>query len=53
MERQIGACTTYGSHFQFIRNFLLERQNEEMNQNAKTYAKLQLSNRRFTKEKCV
>jgi len=53
MERQIGTCTTYGSHFQFIRTFFLERQNEETNQDAKTYAKLQFSSKRFTKEKCV
>jgi hypothetical protein len=32
MEREIGTGTTYGSHFQFIRPFFLERHNEEKNQ---------------------
>jgi hypothetical protein len=36
MKGEIGTRTTYGSDVQFIRNFFLEKQNEEMNQEAKS-----------------
>jgi hypothetical protein len=53
MEGEIGTRTTYDSNVHFIRPFSGGGKNEEMNQEAKTYAKLQLSNKRYTKEKCV
>jgi len=53
MECEIGTGTAYGSNVQFIRTLFLKKQNEEMDQKAKSYAKLQLSNKRYTKENCV
>jgi hypothetical protein len=53
MEGEIGTGTAYGSDVHFIRKFFWEKQNEEMNQETKIYAKLQLSNKRYTKENSV
>ena len=53
MEGERGAGTTYGSSVQFLRSFFWEKQNEEMSQETKTWAKLKHSIKRYMKEKCV
>ena len=53
MEDEIGTATTYGSVIQFMRTFFEEKQNEEMNQETKAYAKLQLGTKRYMKENCM
>jgi hypothetical protein len=40
MEGEIGTRTTYGRNVKFIRTLFWEKQNEEMNQETKAYAKL-------------
>jgi len=53
MDGETGTGTAYESNLHFIRTVFLEKQNEEMCQGTKIYAKLQLSSKIYTKEQRV